>query len=352
MFRKEFSDVNFIKSMKRTPNFNNILTVLKGRIPDRSTLFEFFLHDALYEKLADPSALEKNDDIRKYRINISAYKNAGYDYAITGLSDFMFENGGIHLKESQSLNEGGLITDWESFEKYKWNDPEDYESVFPKIEKELPEGMKFIVKGPGGVLENILFITGFDNLCYMLADDLDLAKEIFNRIGEKLIKYYTLALEFDCVGAAIVNDDWGFNTQTMLSPSDMRKYVIPWNKKIVKLIHDSGRPAIMHSCGMLGEVMDDIIDDIGFDAKHSYEDNIQPVEIAYEKLQGRIAVLGGIDLDFVCRKTPEEIYNRSKSMLERASQRGGYALGSGNSIPSYVPHENYFAMIAAALFNS
>jgi hypothetical protein len=30
------------------------------------------------------------------------------------------------------------------------------------------------------------------------------------------------------------------------------------------------------------------------------------------------------------------------------SAEGGYALGSGNSIPEYVPFENYMAMIAAA----
>jgi uroporphyrinogen decarboxylase len=37
-------------------------------------------------------------------------------------------------------------------------------------------------------------------------------------------------------------------------------------------------------------------------------------------------------------------------MLEQTSAKGGYALGSGNSIPYYVPQENYLAMIAAAVF--
>ena len=35
-------------------------------------------------------------------------------------------------------------------------------------------------------------------------------------------------------------------------------------------------------------------------------------------------------------------------MLERSSSRGGYALGTGNSIPAYVPDDNYFAMTSAA----
>ena len=94
---------------------------------------------------------------------------------------------------------------------------------------------------------------------------------------------------------------------------------------------------------------DSIIDDIGYDGKHSYEDAIQTVEEAYEEYGSRIAILGGIDLDYVCRSTPQEVYSRSKAMLEQTSDRGGYALGTGNSVPEYVPFENYYAMISAAL---
>jgi uroporphyrinogen decarboxylase len=36
-------------------------------------------------------------------------------------------------------------------------------------------------------------------------------------------------------------------------------------------------------------------------------------------------------------------------MLERAAGRGGYALGTGNSVPEYVPDASYFALIRAAL---
>ena len=85
-----------------------------------------------------------------------------------------------------------------------------------------------------------------------------------------------------------------------------------------------------------------------YDAKHSYEDNILPIEEAYERWGSRIAILGGIDVDFICRSTPEEVYNRACGILERVGGRGHYALGSGNSIPYYVPVENYFAMISAA----
>jgi hypothetical protein len=36
-------------------------------------------------------------------------------------------------------------------------------------------------------------------------------------------------------------------------------------------------------------------------------------------------------------------------MLRRTERRGGYALGSGNSIPDYVPDQGFLAMVSAAL---
>ena len=35
-------------------------------------------------------------------------------------------------------------------------------------------------------------------------------------------------------------------------------------------------------------------------------------------------------------------------MPERTWERGGYALGGGNSIPDYIPEENYIAMLRVA----
>jgi len=43
------------------------------------------------------------------------------------------------------------------------------------------------------------------------------------------------------------------------------------------------------------------------------------------------------------------IYERSKKMVALSKQFWGYALGTGNSVPAYVPDSNYFALIQAVL---
>jgi uroporphyrinogen decarboxylase len=342
--KPNFFDMRWI--IMRQPNFNNLLKVLNREIPDRHTLFEFFLNGPLYMKLAGEDAIRKEDSLDWYRVLIHAFKNAGYDYVTMQGSDFKFKVNNKHKIKSVSLNEGGVICDRKSFEEYNWPNPEDCDySRLDILGRELPEGMKFIVWGAGGVLENVIELVGYDNLCFMLFEEPELVKDLFDEVGSRFVRYYKICAKYDSVGALIANDDWGFNTQTMISPADLRKYVFPWHKKIVEVIHNAGKPAILHSCGNLSSVMDDIIDDMKFDAKHSYEDVIMPVEEAYEKWGSRIAILGGIDVNFMCIASLEEITQRCREMLKRTASRGGYALGTGNSVPEYIPEEKYFAMI-------
>ncbi|MBR7185401.1 MAG: hypothetical protein IKD37_07315 [Clostridia bacterium] len=336
-------------TFNRQPDFeNNLLKVLKGERPERATLFELFLSKKWYERLSQ-IPYPGDTFLDQLRLTVSAMAHAGYDYATCNASPMVFVNP-LAQKKTASLNASSIIYDWESFEKFDWPDMDhqDY-SVLEKIKPYLPEGMKLMVKGPGGgLLEIVIKLVGYDNLCFMLYEDPELAKAIFDNVGSRLVSYYDNAASADTVGFISSNDDWGFNTQTFLSPDMMREYLFPWHKRIVETAHKYGKPILLHSCGNYAEIIDDVIEDMHFDARHSYEDNIVPVEEAYESLHGRIAVLGGIDIDYLTTKTPEEVERRCRLMLERTWERGGYALGSGNSIPTSVPVENYMAMLRVA----
>ena len=335
----------------RSPDFNELLKVLKREKPSRPVLFEFFMNDGIYQQLSGVKLKNAKDNEEKIRISIKAFEAAGYDYVTlpTWLYDGLkFVTADHETKASISLNEGFVITDRKSFEEYAWPDPDkgDY-SAFERNAKFLPRGMKFMGCCPGGVLENVISLVGYERLCYMMFEDEPLVQDIFDAVGKRLVRFYKIIMPIPSIGATIVNDDWGFKTQTMLDTDSMRKYVVPWHKKIVEVIHRHNKPAILHSCGNLAEVMDDIIDVIGYDAKHSYEDGIIPVEEAIDKWGSRIAIMGGIDVDYLCRHTPEEVNARAKALVQKTGCKG-YALGSGNSIPDFVPAENYLAMIRAA----
>lgn len=334
---------------KAQPDFNNLLAVLQRQRPDRPTMFEFFLNDSLYSELAGEDIFKQPDDTAKLRVVIKAYRNAGYDFATvpSWFTDTMqFPKPELAQKSTRSINAGQAVTDQASFEAYPWPDPANgrYE-IYDELESSLPDGLKLIACGPGGVLENVIDLVGYERLCFMTLEDPELTRVIFEAVGSRLVGYYDICADFDSIGALIVNDDWGFKSQTMLPPESMRDYVFPWHKKIVEVIHAHQKPAILHSCGNVNAVMDDIIHDMKFDAKHSFEDGILPVEEVYTRWGADIAILGGIDLDFLARKSPAAVKQRAEALLQQ-TRCEGYALGSGNSIPAFIPTENYYAMIS------
>lgn len=334
--------------MIHRPDFDQLLAVLRREKPDRPVLFEFFIHEHLLARVTGMDQELEWSTPNYCRRIVRGFAALGYDYAPLQASRFAFSSAEKHVEASYSLDETAVIHDQASFEAYPWPDPEDDRTPnLDALEPELPHGMKVVVWGPGGVLENVISLLGFTQLIYLLEDDPQFVQAVFDAVGSRLEAYYAMAAAHPAVGAAFPSDDWGFATGTMLTPDQLRRFVFPWHRRIVQAIHANGKPAILHSCGQLERVMPDVIADLGYQAKHSYEDKITPVESAYDRWGDRIAILGGIDVDFLCRRPAVEITARARALLEQTQCRG-YALGSGNSIPHYVPDEGYFAMIAAA----
>lgn len=339
------------RSADRVPDFHNLELILQKKPAPRPVMFDFIIGDEKEKMLVKDQYLH-DTEFHRVLTDIRAFDSAGFDHAcicVRGLTFSRKDQSTNHVS-TKSLNGGAVIVDWDSFNAYRWPEITDCDfSILHEAGKYLPGKMKLIPFSLDGILENTVGIMGYENLCLNLYDNPELVEKVFYNVGMRLEQYYTECLKYDEVGAIICNDDWGFNTQTMLPPDLLRKYVFPWYKRIVQKAHAAGKYAILHSCGYFMDILDDIIVDMNFDARHSYEDKIMKVEDAYELLNPRIAVLGGMDINFLSRSTPEQITERARKMLNRTRDRGGYALGSGNSIPDYISNENYLALLKALL---
>ncbi len=337
-----------IAPRKYQADFHQLELVLQREKPDRPVLFEYFMNGDLISHINGSSFSKLENPSGQIKSIIRFFHQTGYDYATIPsryFDAFSFETADHGKKATISLNDGSVITDRKSFDSYGWPNPEkgNFDLLLQSATL-LKDGMKFIVPGPGGLLENVTSLVGFENLCFMIFEDEELLQDIFDAVGSRLLRYYEICSSLAPVGALIVNDDWGYKTQTMLSPESLRQYVFPWHKRMVEAIHQNGKYAILHSCGNIADVIDDIVNDMKYDAKHSFEDTILPVEKAWELWHDRIAILGGIDMDFLVRSHSEDIQTRCRKILELTDSKA-YALGSGNSIPAYVPIKNYLAMI-------
>jgi len=340
---------------EREPDFSRMLKVLNNERPDRPVLFEIGINVAAARGPLGDAWLSEDEPLGKQRNTMNAARVLGYDYACLP-GGYELRTGGwgnTHPErrdDARTVSEStGVIRDEESFEAFEW--PVHNEAEYARLAElapYVPEGMKLLMRSYT-LQERIIDLVGYENLCLMLYDNPALVGAIADRLGELALEHLRLGLQHDFIGFVLQCDDWGFKTQVLLPPDVMREHVIPWHKRIADTVHALRRPLILHSCGRIEVVMGDVVDVIGYDGKHSFEDEIIPIEDYYEKWQARIALLGGIDVDFLCRRTPREVFDRSRAMLERTADRGGYALGSGNSVPEYVPVENYLAMLKAAL---
>jgi uroporphyrinogen decarboxylase len=348
--------LNLSQLPKPSPDFTRLKNILTGEArPDRLPLIDLLADQPIKEAiLGRPTVSDFTNDPEDARARIDdeiefRYK-LGYDYI--DLCPFVYFGANYQVSAESDrtwISEAtSTIRNREDFERHFWPDPHaiDYAQLEYAASR-LPDGM-MIIPRVGGIFENVSFLTGIESLSYMLVDDPPLVDDLFEKVGSIVLSVAENLLQTDRLGAFFLGDDLGFGTGTMLSPAHLRKYVFPWHKKMAELAHQCGIPFLLHSCGNIEGVMKDLIEEVNIDARHSFQDNILPVEEAVGRYADRIAILGGLDMDLLVRGTQEEVRRRVRQIIDACEPSGRFALGTGNSVASYLNVDNYLAMLHEA----
>jgi uroporphyrinogen decarboxylase len=345
-----------------TPDWEAFLRCLRREgTPDRVHFIELLIDEEIKAEVAHRFGLMDGVDPQNpfydHKLEIAVQRFLGYDYVRWGVDDVGVKIDRLATGDTAGLaRDGGRkyvdehrgpITTWAEFEAFPWPDPEKLTTRgLEWFQENLPDDMCVVgSRGFAHFAEYLTWLMGYETLCYALYDQRDLVTAISRRLIDLYDAAVEKMLQFDRVKVIWGSDDMGFRSGTLISPDDLRQFVLPGHKRMAEAAHAAGRPYLLHSCGKLDAIMDDLLDDVGIDAKHSFEDVIEPVDEAYRKYGDRIAILGGIDVDFLCRKPPEEIRRRVHNTLEALHSGGGYCLGSGNSVANYVPLESYLTML-------
>ena len=334
------------------PDYRRIVDVACNRKPDTLPLYEHNVSCKVIGELTNtelPALMERDLDAG-FKIYNGFFRQVGYDVVT-------FEQCITSAMPPGGALCGGMgpIQDRAALNAFPWNEipARWHEMAAPRFEamgRQMPEGMKAIGGVGNGVFEIAEDLVGLQYLPFLEADDPDAYQDLFRRIGDLMETIWERFLkefgELYCV--CRFGDDLGFRSSLLTTPSTVREQIIPQYKRIIDLVHASGKPFLLHSCGCIFEVMEDLIS-AGIDAKHSNEDAIAPFDRWIADYGDRIGLFGGIDMDFIVSRDPETV---RKTVTEKAvayrGQAHGYALGTGNSIPDSVPAQNYLAMLEAA----
>jgi uroporphyrinogen decarboxylase len=212
----------------------------------------------------------------------------------------------------------------------------------------LPPDMKLIVQ-LGYLFMGAWQIMGFENFCLQLADDPPFVQAVIDRLGACQLAVLENLLQYDCVGAIWMPDDLCYNSGPVVAPRHYRQYVYPWYVRLIERCHQAQRPIGLHSDGDLTRLLPELVE-CGFDALHPLEPPLNDIVEVKKHWGHRIAVCGNVDLKTtLAGGTPEAVEAEVRYKAEQLAPGGGWLVGSSNSIPDFVPIENYRALLEASL---
>jgi len=348
------------------PDVEELLTVIRRQgSPERLHHLELFLDQEIRAAVLERFALDEGlraDSPRELELarEVKVHAFLGYDaFRVEVIHKDVFPVPDLQARDTEAGAQGrgerdwvdehqGPIQSWEDFERYPWPQARDLDlGPLEWMEANLPDGMG-CYDLTAHILEMVTFLQGYETLCYNLYDAPQLVEAISRRVGEFYLEYTRLLCQFRSVAVIWGSDDMGFRSSTMVSPEFLRSQILPWHKACAEAAHAAGKPYLLHACGHLEEIMGDLIDEVGIDGKHSFEDTILPVKEAWRRYGQRISLIGGIDVDFLCRAEPAAIRRRVRETLQTCAgeERGnGYCLGTGNTVANYIPLEHYLVML-------
>lgn len=183
--------------------------------------------------------------------------------------------------------------------------------------------------------------VGLEKLSYLTVDDPSLIEEMDEYIEYFMLSILKRVLKDVKIDFAQFWEDMAYKSGALVSPSFVKKYMVPHYKKITEFLSSNGINVIMlDSDGNIWELIP-IWLECGING-------ILPNEVAAgmdvvrmrKKFGKNLIVSGGIDKR-VLTKSKKKIEEEVKRKVNALLKDGGYFPGIDHAVPPDVPFENY-----------
>ncbi|MBM4340950.1 MAG: hypothetical protein FJ110_15570 [Deltaproteobacteria bacterium] len=347
--------------MKTKPDFNRLKQALRHEEPDCLPLAEalvaYEIQSLFLGKKVTDSDLESQ---------VEFWVQAGYDFI--PLTVGMMSPGEI-TKESSifgvvqkvlrknkdteeiipwNIEEKGIISTPEDYDQFPWEEAAKLDfSKFYEVQPFLPNKMK-IIACSGKIFTLTWMLMGFQNFCLSLYLQEELVRKVFQKIGEIQLQGAKKLLEIPNIEGLWVVDDLSYGSGPMIDPKFFRKYLFQWYEELASICREKDLLFIFHSDGNVWQILEDLIS-IGFEAIHPIDPTSMDINEVKRKVGNKVGIIGNIHTDLLATGTSEEVQELTKKRIREIAPGGGYALGSGNSVPNWARFENYQSMRKTAL---
>jgi len=140
-------------------------------------------------------------------------------------------------------------------------------------------------------------------------------------------------------------------TPPLLPPSAFDRFVVPFQKSLVELIHGFGQPVSLHCHGRVRQVLDSAVS-CGFDVIEPVEPPPQgdiSLEEILKRVGDRVAILGYVQDQDLHTRDPDEIREHVRRVRRTVGDRPGYVCAPTCTPFQHPPSPRYVASYVAFL---
>jgi len=169
---------------------------------------------------------------------------------------------------------------------------------------------------------------------------------LFESILNHHLELLDLVLQYD-YEAVYFGDDWGQQMGLIMGPDMWRKYIKPGMCAIFDKVKRAGKYVVLHSCGDLREIMDDLVD-MGMDVYNTVQPEIYDLNTLKKEYGAHITFYGGVSTQqFLPFATPKQCAAKARETLQIMGANGGYIFSPTHSITADIPVNNVLALVEA-----